>query len=88
MHLKFHNTPEDDSYNKNMTETIAGKTKESGYGIMPDKDELIMCFPDLTDDEEDNGYQIQTVNTEKLVLDFNYGGTPGTSGKLIFKKIN
>jgi len=86
--LEFHNTPEDDPYNKNMTEMIAGKTEESGYGIIPDKDLLIMSFPDLTNDEEDNGYQIQTVDTEKLILDFNYGGVPGTSGKLIFRRIN
>ncbi|MBP3518818.1 MAG: hypothetical protein J6K31_10570 [Parabacteroides sp.] len=86
--LEFHKTPEDDPYNKNMTETIAGKTQKSGYGIIPGKDELSMCLPSLTNDEEDNGYIIKTVDTQKLILTFNYNGVPGTSGELTFIKIN
>lgn len=85
--LQFLDTPKDDPYNKDLIETIAAKTEKSGYSIMGGSDsELIMCFPNITEDEEDNSYIIQSVNAETLVLTFSYYGVPGTNGIMTFKR--
>lgn len=85
--LQFCDTPKDDPYNKDMIETIAGKMRESGYAIIHGTDsQLVMSLPDITDDEEDNGYTILSVTAETLVLTFCYYGVPGTDGCMTFQR--
>lgn len=85
--LQFLDTPKDNLYNKDMIETLDGKTEKSGYGIMGSSDsELIMSFPYITEDQEDNGYIIQSVDDKTLVLTFCYYGVPGTDGIMTFKR--
>lgn len=80
------NDPNDDPYTKDMTETISGKTHQSGYGVMQDNDnELIMSLY-ITEDECDNGYIIQTVDSKELILSFGYYGDPKIKGELVFQK--
>lgn len=80
------NDPNDDPYTKDMTETISGKTHQSGYGIMQDNDnELIMSLY-ITEDECDNSYIIQAVDSKELILSFGYYGDPKIKGELVFQK--
>lgn len=85
--LQFWDTPKDDAYNKDLISIVAGKMEKSGYSIMGGSDnELIMCLPNITGDEEDNSYTIQSVDAETLVLTFCYNGVPGTDGIMTFKR--
>lgn len=84
--LHFQDT-EDDPYLKDMTETIAGKTRECGYAVMPDYDNILIMSLSITDDETDNEYTIQTVDDNKLVLTFGFYGESSIKGELAFNKI-
>lgn len=85
--LQFLDTPKDNPYNKDLIETIVGKSEMSGYTIIHGTDnQLVMSFPSITDDEEDNGYTIQSVDAETLVLTFCYYGIRGTDGIMTFKR--
>lgn len=86
--LQFYDKSNDDPYTKNMTETISGKARSTGYTIMPDNDNELIATLFITDDECDNSYTIQTVDSEKLILSFGYYGDPKIQGELIFKKAN
>lgn len=85
--LQFCDTPKDDPYNKDLIEILAGKAEKSGYTIIGGHDnQLVMCFPSITEDEEDNSYTIHSVDDETLVLTFSYYGVPGTDGVMTFKR--
>ena len=86
--FQFYDKSNDDPYTKDMTETISGKARSTGYTIMPDNDNELIATLFITDDECDNSYTIQTVDSEKLILSFGYYGDPKIQGELIFKKAN
>lgn len=83
--LQFYDN--DDPYSKDMTETISGKARETGYTIMPDYDNELIMSLNITDDEVDNSYKIQTVDTNKLVLTFGFYGESSIKGELVFNRI-
>lgn len=86
--LQFYDKSNDDPYTKNMTETISGKARSTGYTVMPDNDNELIATLFITDDECDNSYTIQTVDSDKLILSFGYYGDPKIQGELVFKKVN